>query len=116
MPIISMVRIMMELGWMGETEKEIDDLAAMAAMVRSKAQQYQGDSQKLLSLLRLLEELHREIRTHQFEPFLPNSRHELYGLLRDIEETGGWPYIERMRLRTFFSHFFPDKLETSSNE
>ena len=101
---------------MGDTDKVADDLAAMAAMIRSKAQEYQEDSQKLLSLLRLLEELHREIRTHQFEPFLPNSRHELYRLLRDIEETGGWPYIERMRLRTFFSHFFLDELDTSSSD
>ena len=101
---------------MGDTENVIDDLTAIATMVRSKAQQYQGDSQKLLSLLRLLEELHREIRIHQFEPFLPNSRHELYRLLRDIEETGGWPYIERMRLRSFFSHFFPNELDASSRE
>jgi hypothetical protein len=34
-----------------------------------------------------------------FEPSLPNTRKDLYGLLRDIEETGGWPYIERMKLQ-----------------
>lgn len=43
--------------------------------------------------------LHREIRVDMFEPILPNTRKDLYSLLKDIEESGGWPYIERMKLQ-----------------
>ncbi|MFM7440679.1 MAG: hypothetical protein ACKO2V_19120 [Snowella sp.] len=96
---------------MGDEGKITDDLAAIAAQVRAVTQQCQGDSQCLLSLLRLLEGLHREIRTEQFEPCLPDTRNALYQLLRQIEETGGWPYIERMRLRTFLAHFFVEETE-----
>lgn len=85
------------------------DLEAIAAAVWAAAQQCQGDSQCLLSLLRLLENLHREIRMQEFEPSLPDTRNALYQLLRDIEEKGGWPYIERMRLQTFLTHFFAEE-------
>lgn len=64
------------------------------------AQDYQGDSSALLSLLRVLEQLHWQIREKLFHPALPNTRHELYQLLRDMEENGGWPYIERMKLQS----------------
>ena len=97
---------------MGDKGKITDDLAAIAVQVRAVAQQCQGDSQCLLSLLRLLEGLHREIRTEQFEPSLPDTRNALYQLLRQIEETGGWPYIERMRLRTLLTHFFAEEAGT----
>jgi hypothetical protein len=30
---------------------------------------------------------------------LPQTRNDLYQFVKDIEEKGGWPYIERMRLR-----------------
>lgn len=99
---------------MADEGKIIDDLAAIATQVRAIAQQCQGDSQCLLSLLRLLEGLHREIRTEQFEPSLPDTRNALYQLLRQIEEAGGWPYIERMRLRTFLTHFFSEEADTPS--
>lgn len=62
------------------------------------AQKSQGDTELLLSLLRTLELLHRQIREELFEPSLPNTRNTLYFLLKDIEENGGWPYIERMKL------------------
>lgn len=54
----------------------------------------------LMAFLRKLELVHREIREELFEPSLPNTRHDLYWLLKDIDESGGWPYIERMRLRS----------------
>ncbi|ELR98922.1 hypothetical protein [Gloeocapsa sp. PCC 73106] len=63
----------------------------------------QGETQSLLSVLRTLESLHREIREELFEPSLPNTRKALYNLLRDIEETGGWPYIERMKLQDYLN-------------
>lgn len=97
---------------MGGVEKMAGELESIASLVRAAAQKYGGDSQGLLSLLRLLEGLHREIRTQQFEPSLPDTRNALYQLLRDIEETGGWPYIERMRLQTFLTHFFAGEMQS----
>ena len=57
------------------------------------------DSLFLLSVLRSLELIHRQIRTEMFEPSLPETRNDLYQLVKDIEEKGGWPYIERMKLQ-----------------
>lgn len=57
------------------------------------------DSLFLLSVLRSLERIHRQIRTEMFEPSLPDTRNDLYQLVKDIEEKGGWPYIERMKLQ-----------------
>ena len=63
------------------------------------AEQHRDDSLFLLSLLRDLEKIHRQIRTNFFEKGLPQTRNDLYHFVRDIEEKGGWPYIERMRLK-----------------
>lgn len=63
------------------------------------AEEHQNDSLYLLSLLRDLEKIHRQIRVEFFEKALPQTRNDLYQFVRDIEEKGGWPYIERMRLR-----------------
>lgn len=62
------------------------------------AKENQNDSLFLLSLLRDLEQIHRQIRINYFESALPHTRHDLYQFVKDIEEKGGWPYIERMRL------------------
>jgi hypothetical protein len=63
------------------------------------AKENQNDSLFLLSLLRDLEQIHRQIRVDYFESALPQTRNDLYQFVKDIEEKGGWPYIERMRLR-----------------
>lgn len=63
------------------------------------AERHQDDSLFLLSLLRNLEQIHRQIRVDYFESTLPQTRHDLYQLVKDIEDKGGWPYIERMRLK-----------------
>ena len=80
-----------------QQQQEIVDLT------RALAKKHQGESHNLLSLLRTLELLHREIREELFQPSLPDNRQKLYGLIKDIEETGGWPYIERMRLTTLLA-------------
>ena len=92
------------------------------------AEDCQSDTHALLSLLRTLEQLHREIRVQLFEPSLPVTRKELYQLLRDIEEGGGWPYIERMKLQSLLDHWqstavmeeesadLADRPEESSNQ
>lgn len=77
----------------------------MVTIVETLASDCNGDTYDLLSLLRILEALHRQIRSDLFEPSLPNTRNNLYEVLRDIEETGGWPYIERMKLQTFLEHW-----------
>lgn len=75
-------------------------LQAITADIRSLASRYPGDTLALLALLRELEQVHREIRENLFQPSLPDNRQALYALLRDIEEEGGWPYIDRMKLRS----------------
>lgn len=71
--------------------------------VQNLAQQNQGDSIALLSILRALEGWHQTIRDSLFQESLPDNRQALYNLLKDIEATGGWPYIHRMRLQEFLS-------------
>jgi hypothetical protein len=71
----------------------------------------QGDPIAILTLLRQLESLHREIREEVFQKNLPDNRHGLYALLRDIEAKGGWPYIERMRIQGFLGNMLQEPEE-----
>lgn len=77
-----------------------DDLQALANIVEQAALSRRGDEVALLELLRLLESLHAFIRDEWFQEAMPTNRQRLYKLLRDIEVNGGWPYIQRMRLRS----------------
>jgi hypothetical protein len=86
-------------------------MGAIAAMTRSLAQAYQGDSINLLAMLRLLENLHQEIRDGLFQEALPENRQELYHLLREIDLSGGWPYIQRMRLEALLNRLRLDSSE-----
>ncbi|MDB9373241.1 hypothetical protein [Nodularia sphaerocarpa] len=78
-------------------------LQAIATAVHDVASISQGDAIALLGLLRHLEQLHRDIRDSAFQESLPDNRQKLYSLLKDIESEGGWPYIERMRLKAFLA-------------
>lgn len=80
-------------------------LQAITTDIRALAQSHQNDSLSLLALLRALEQLHREIREDLFQSSLPDNRQALYALLRDIEESGGWPYIDRMKLQLLLCNF-----------
>ena len=82
-------------------------LQALTADVRALADSHQGDSLSLLAVLRALEDSHREIRENLFQASLPDNRQALYALLKDMEEAGGWPYIDRMKLRSLLSNL-PD--------
>jgi hypothetical protein len=75
----------------------VDEIHAIADRDRA-------DPLALLGLLRTLEQLHREIQQGYFQSALPNSRQALYALLRDIEENGGWPYIQRWKLQELFAN------------
>ena len=89
-------------------------LEEIVTRVNIASTQCDNDPQRLLELLRTLEALHSDIRVNLLEPSLPNTRNDLYDLLRDIEETGGWPYITRMKLRAFLQNL-PPEVENSSD-
>jgi hypothetical protein len=78
-------------------DRIVDEIHEIADRDRS-------DPLALLGLLRTLEQLHREIQQGYFQSALPNSRQALYALLRDIEENGGWPYIQRWKLQELFAN------------
>ena len=88
-----------------------EDLLRLAQVVRSTAQGREGDCLALLALLRLLNELHYEIRDTLFQEALPNNRRRLYRLLKDIEQEGGWPYIKRMQLSALIEYLEETDIE-----
>jgi len=65
------------------------------------AEGLEGDPAALLDLLRRLEQLHRTIQDGAFRQSLPEDRNRLFQLLESMEDSGGWPYIPRLQLRTF---------------
>ena len=79
-------------------------LQSLTEAIRTLAESCQGDSVLLLALLRTLESSHREIRDGLFQASFPDNRQALYKLLRDIEANGGWPYIQRMKLRSLLGY------------
>ena len=89
-------------------ERDIN-LQKIADEILLLAEQHQQDTLFLLSLLRKLEAVHRQIRTEMFELSLPKTRNALYQLVKDIEESGGWPYIERMKLRELLTKMEIDR-------
>ena len=88
-----------------ESEALSPELKALAQTIETAAQYRRGDELALLELLRLLEQLHSQIRERWFQETLPTNRQRLYALLRDIEAKGGWPYIKRMPLRSLLANF-----------
>ncbi len=90
------------------------EFEALAQSVRDLAEARDGDVEALLSLLRLLEQLHREIEDGPFRRALPTNRQALYRLLQDMERAGGWPYIPRLRLRSIM-HWI-EELEDPEDE
>jgi hypothetical protein len=91
-----------------ETEQLRSNLQTIAGTVRELAISHEGDNLAILNILRVLESLHQEIRDGLFQESLPDNRQALYKLLRDIETSGGWPYIHRMKLQWLLSHFQTD--------
>lgn len=81
------------------------DIEVIRAAVQESARKREKDCIAILGLLRQLEELHRDIRETFFQDSLPTNRQRLYHLLRDIEVNGGWPYIQRMKLRELLDSF-----------
>ncbi|MGF1478857.1 MAG: hypothetical protein ACFB4I_05135 [Cyanophyceae cyanobacterium] len=92
------------------------ELETISKNIRVLAERCRDDSELLLVLLRILERLHREIREELFQTSLPDTRHSLYEFLKKIEETGGWPYIERMKLQDFLEQMQPSSPEQQRGE
>ena len=92
-----------------------DALREILSKTWSIAEKKPQDLLFLLSVLRSLELIHRQIRTELFEPSLPETRNELYQLVKDIEEKGGWPYIERMRLQNLLENLQLDAIEATKS-
>jgi hypothetical protein len=84
-----------------ESEKINQQIEMIREKIWNFAQELKEDPWLLLSLLRDLEATHRQIREELFEPSLPDTRQNLYKFLKEIDEMGGWPYIERMKLQSF---------------
>jgi hypothetical protein len=81
-----------------------DPLQTLGRLVREAEQLaagLEGQPEALLELLRELETLHRSIQDGPFRRSLPEDRQRLFALLKDMERSGGWPYIPRLQLRTF---------------
>ena len=87
-----------------ELPSSMQSLADMTDQIHEIADLHREDPIALLQLLRTLEQLHREIQQNYFQAALPNSRQALYTLLRDIEENGGWPYVQRWKLQALFAN------------
>lgn len=82
----------------------LDGLEQMSHVIYAAAREREGDCLALLELLRRLNDLHYDIRETLFSDALPNNRQKLYRLLRDIEQEGGWPYIQRVKLRALLEN------------
>ena len=80
------------------------------------AEKHSDDSLFLLSLLRDLEQIHRQVRVRYFQAALPQTRNDLYRFVKDIEEQGGWPYIERMRLKDLLQNMNRNDSTTDGSE
>jgi hypothetical protein len=76
-------------------------LDALLAGLSALAGEVEQEPETLLLLLRRLEELHRTIQDGPFRASLPADRNQLFTLLQSMEQSGGWPYIPRLQLRTF---------------
>ncbi len=90
----------MDLNTNLDSDGKLPNLSSTIEDLRLVAKSYQGDCLALLELLRTLERFHREICESLFLESLPSNRQALYNLLRDIETSGGWPYIQRIKLRS----------------
>ena len=80
------------------------------------ASAHEGDPLALLILLRQLEKLHRTIQDGAFRASLPSERSSLFRLLQDMEQSGGWPYIPRLQLRTFLDLLQSDEHPVQHDE
>ena len=77
--------------------KELNDVYKTLTDLAKKRQ---DDCMGLLELLRFLETLHGQIRDNYYISSLPQSRGELYVLLKEMEDQDGWPLLPRTETRS----------------
>jgi len=98
----------------------LDNVEALSAQIKLLALQCKDRPLEILHILRVLEQLHSDICSEIFQPALPNSRHALFDLLKEIEAEGGWPHIYHRNLNQLFEHveFLPSdpRLESLNND
>lgn len=88
---------------MASTHNTEQELQSLANLVESLAQSYHPDSDRLLALLRTLEQLHRQIRTELFEPSLPNTRHDLYAFCGMLKKVAAGPTLKGANSKPYWS-------------
>ncbi len=99
-----------------DSETLQSQLQSVSETIKSISIKLEGDSIALLTVLRTLEQSHREVREGLFREALPDNRQKLYHLLREIESEGGWPYIPRVQLRSLYNQLSHQLENHSSTE
>ena len=67
------------------------------------AAEAEGNPIALLAVLREMEGVHRRLQEGALRNSLPADRRRLFALLQAIEQSGGWPYIPRLQIKTGIS-------------
>jgi hypothetical protein len=99
-----------------DSQSSLTQLESLAREVWRLANTVEGNTMELLAILRILEQLHRDIRDGLFQQSLPDNRQQLYHLLREIESKGGWPYIPRSYLKSMLDKINPDSVTEELQE
>ena len=89
-------------------------MAPALAALGELAEELRGNPEALLTLLRELEALHRDVQDGAFRQSLPENRQKLFTLLQGMEKNGGWPYIPRLQLRTFIDLLDQDSIDAAA--
>lgn len=93
------------------TADQQERLRQALAGLEALSAELNGEPAALLELLRQLEQLHRTLQDGPFRSSLPADRNALFALLQRMEQSGGWPYIPRLQLRTFMDLLQRDRPE-----
>ncbi|SKB12254.1 conserved hypothetical protein [Planktothrix sp. PCC 11201] len=97
-----------------DSQARSNQLEFLAEKVLTLAKTAEGNPLEILAVLRILEQLHQDIRESFFQQSLPDNRQKLYHLLREIESKGGWPYIPRSSLNSVMENLqkeFPELMQ-----
>lgn len=96
-----------------DSQARSNQLEFLAEKVLTLAQTAEGNTLEILAILRILEQLHQNVRESLFQQSLPDNRQKLYHLLRDIESKGGWPYIPRSSIKALMENLQKESPEVS---
>lgn len=87
-----------------DSQARSNQLEILAEKVLTLAKTAEGNTLEILAVLRILEQLHQNVRESLFQQSLPDNRQKLYHLLREIESKGGWPYIPRSSIKALMEN------------